>query len=73
MKKRGAHEWNPKVLVDEIRDIMNEDKISSPLIAKKKSVQYIRVGREVKRMIKLDFSRSPINTNIFGKKKEKKR
>lgn len=50
--------WIPAVVLDEIEDIRREDDIHSHAEAMRKMVKYTRVGRETKRIMTLDFSKS---------------
>jgi len=73
--KKGKVVYIPPVVIDELEDIKREDEIHTGSEAFKKMVKYARVGREVKRMATLDFSRavSRPSLDLFGNKKKKKR
>lgn len=55
--KRGRMMYVPPVIIDEIDDIKREDGIQIGAEAQRKLVKYARVGREVNRLRRLDFSR----------------
>jgi len=57
MAKRGTMKYVPVVVIEEVGDIMREDDIIQSSEAFRKLVKYARVGREVNRMWRLDFSR----------------
>lgn len=73
--------WAPPVILDEIEDVKREDGIHGGSNAMKEIVKYARVGREVSRLVRLDFGRSKkqmpveaypkINSNIIGWKTNK--
>lgn len=75
VKKKGRIKYCPYVVIDEIEDIKREDEISIDAEAMRKLVKYARVGRESKRMMSLDWSKSipriPVD-NPFTKKKNKR-
>ena len=58
--KKGIMKYIPPVIVDELIDIKREDEVEEDVLAFKKMVEYTRVGREVKRMLTLDFSRKRV-------------
>lgn len=75
----------PFVVIDELEDIKREDSIDNSAEAFREFSRYARVGREVKRMMALDWSnannRMPIDdlaafdkipSNPVGKKYKKK-
>lgn len=57
MSQRGRMKWMPAVVIDEIEDIKREDDVHADAEAMRKLVGYARVGRESKRLIRLDFSK----------------
>jgi|TARA_Y100000310_G_scaffold337002_1_gene422971 hypothetical protein len=73
-KKKGRIKYCPFVVIDEIEDIKREDDITIDAEAMRKLVKYARVGRESKRMMSLDWSRSipriPVDPNIKRKKRK---
>ena len=56
--KKGRMIYVPPVIIDEVQDIQREDDIESRPEAFRHLVKYARVGREIKRVAKLDFSKS---------------
>jgi len=74
-KKKGRHKWCPASVIDEIEDIKREEGVKRDSDAFVKMVKYTRVGREAKRLITLDFSKSirrPSLNSYPTKKKYKK-
>lgn len=57
MGKRGKMRYVPPVVIDEVEDIKREEGIEVGSDAFRKLVKYAQVGREVKRIISLDFTR----------------
>ncbi len=57
MIKRGKHAYLPAVFVLEMKDIMREKNIERENEAKLAMVKYTRVGREVERIYKFDWSK----------------
>jgi len=57
-QKKGRMIYVPPVIIDEVADIQREDDIDSRPEAFRSLVKYARVGRETKRLIHLDFSKS---------------
>lgn len=74
-KKKGKVGYIPPAVLDELGDIMKEDKVFSQAEAFRNFVQYSRVGREAKRLIRLDFSHKsnlpPVNHYNWKFKKQK--
>ena len=60
--------WYPKLMLDELDDIMKEQRMPTKADAKREMVKYARVGREVDKLRRGDFSRW-----LFGGKKRVKR
>jgi len=58
MKQKGQTGWYPWFLVDEIEDLKKEESINKNKDAMVHLVKYARVGRELNRIIKLDFTKS---------------
>jgi len=54
----GTMKWLPESVIDEIQDIKREKRINKDSDALRKMVEYTRTGREVERLIKLDFSKA---------------
>lgn len=52
----------PKIIIDEVEDIITEEGITSRTEGLNKLVRYARVGREMDRMKRFDFSHKPLNT-----------
>lgn len=53
--KKGKNMYVPPVVIDELEDIQREDGIEENVLAFKEFTNYARVGREVKRIMKLDW------------------
>ena len=74
--KKGRMKYVPAIVIDEVEDIQREDKIGEDAQAFRELVGYARVGREMKRIMKLDWRSAkrlpPINA-YPTKKKVKKR
>jgi|TARA_Y100000310_G_scaffold304896_1_gene344513 hypothetical protein len=58
MAKRGKNTYVPSIIIDEIKDIQREDEVDSQSEAFKKMVKYAQVGRETKRLMRLDWSKA---------------
>lgn len=54
--KRGRVLYVPKVVVNEIDDIIREDKVKDKADAFRLMTRYARVGRSAFRLAKLDFT-----------------
>lgn len=50
--------WLPPVIIDEINDIQREEELTVKTEAMRKLVKYARVGREVNRMRRLNWSKA---------------
>lgn len=61
----------PGIIIDEAEDLRKEHGIISKSEAFKKLSDYARVGRELERMIKFDFSWKPTPRDIDEGKKKK--
>ena len=59
MIDRGRTKYIPSSLVHELEDLKIEHNIKKDKVAMDKIVEYTRVGREVERIIKLDFKHKP--------------
>jgi len=71
----GKHRWCPAPVIDELEDIKREDGIPKDNDAFNKMVKYARVGRETKRLITFDFSKSVSRLSVeelTGTKRKKK-
>lgn len=60
----GRMIWCPDMLIKEIEDIMEEDKLEENKFALRELVKYARVGRELNRIKKLDFRRKPLRYEL---------
>jgi len=58
MKKKGRKIYVPPLVLVEVEDIMREDEVNKRADAFNKFVEYARVGREIKRIAALDFSKA---------------
>lgn len=56
-KKRGRAVFAPGIVIEEINDIMREDNIFEQSEAFRKLVKYSREGREVGRILNLNWSK----------------
>ena len=72
---KGRIVYVPSILVNEVDDIRREENIIKKSIAMRKLVEHARVGREVQRLIRLDWTKKNIDMpNIWTTyKKSKKR
>lgn len=74
-RRKGCKKYIPPVVLDEIDDIMREDRVYKRADAFKELAKYARVGREMNRIMKWDFRRKmtlpPVD--YYDKKKHKKR
>lgn len=52
--------WLPKSVLDEVEDLKVEKRLVRRSDALNEMVQYARIGRETERIMKFDFSRSPL-------------
>ncbi len=73
INRKGRVLYVPPVVLTELDDIIREDRLPSKADAFKEMTRYTRVGREVKRMAALDFSKSVKLPNIdqFYRKKRR--
>jgi len=73
--KKGRMKYVPPIVIDELEDIQREDKIGEDAQAFRELVGYARVGREMKRIMKLDWRGAkrlpPINVYPTKKKRRK--
>lgn len=63
----GKMKYLPKVVIDEIDDLKLEHNLQQDHVAMEKMVDYTRVGRELERMMKLNFTHKPTR----GRRKKK--
>jgi len=56
--KKGKIGWLPSMLCTELDDVKREDRIDNDFRAMMELIKYARVGRETKRLVTLDWSRS---------------
>ena len=76
MAKKGGMFWIPETVRQEVEDIQREDRIIEREQAFKRMTEYARVGREIKRIAKLDWSKKavlPPIPPIWKDKPKKKR
>ena len=64
--------WIPAVVIDEVLDIKREDGIKTSADALRKMIKYTRVGREAKRIIAFDFSKSKPQLPIEAYKRRRR-
>lgn len=71
---KGKMQYIPPVILTELDDIMRENRLENKSQAFKEMAKYTRVGRELERMKRLDFTRAkPLpNIDAFYKPKGKK-
>jgi len=72
LKIRGRTGWIPAFLEDEIQDIMRENTIEDQKAALIELVKYCNIGREMERIISLDFSRWKPREKLMSFIKKKK-
>jgi len=72
MVKKGKMLYVPPVVIDEVEDIIREDKVNSRADAFKELTKYCRVGREVNRLRVLDFSKRNILPPVESYNRKKK-
>jgi hypothetical protein len=70
--KRGRMIYVPPVIVDEVKSIQSEDNIVSRPEAFRSLAKYARVGRETKRLMRLDFKKTIPQKQINSYKDELK-
>lgn len=72
---KGRMQYIPPVILVELNDIMRENRLENKSQAFKEMAKYTRVGRELERMARLDFSKAkPLpNVDAFYKPKGRKR
>ena len=73
VKRKGKMIYAPAIVINEIEDIIREDKLFQRSEAFKEMVRYTRVGREVKRLRYLDWRRAIQGQPIPTTKKRKRR
>lgn len=56
---KGANKYLPKNVLLELADLKREHNINQDVVAFNKMVDYTRVGREMERIINLDFRFKP--------------
>ena len=67
----GNRKYVPKIVIEEIDDIKRSERINKDCVAFRKMVEHSRIGREVERIMRLDFSQPPLSTkNIFKRGKK---
>ena len=73
--KKGKKLYVPPVLIDEIEDIKREESLVGNSEAMRKVVEHARVGREVERIVKLDFKGAipRIPMNLYPSRRPKKK
>lgn len=71
MAKKGKNIYVPHVVIDELHDIMRENEIGIKSVACRKMVKYARIGREVERITRLDWSRARDRIPVDKKRKRK--
>lgn len=60
----------PKIVIQELDDMKQEYNLPDRQEALRKMVEHTRVGREVERIVKLDFRFKPTKfENVFGRKR----
>jgi len=68
MRQKGRPMWVPPVVIDELEDVKREDGLESSAEAFKHLVKHARIGREVNRMKRFDWSKAkelqPINAYV---------
>jgi len=69
--KRGKSCYVPKIVIDDLHDLMREDEIKQKKEGFRMMAKYARVGREVNRMRKFDFGRKMNLPPIVEKDKKK--
>lgn len=73
-RRKGRICYVPPAVVIELEDIKREDNLTSQADAFKELTKYARVGREAKRMMKLDFSRAlklPSISELYPQRRKK--
>jgi len=61
----GKKKYLPKIVIQEIEDLKFEHKITGDSVAMNKMVEYTRVGRELERMMKLNFKHKPTSSKKY--------
>jgi predicted ribonuclease YlaK len=69
MQNRGKTIYIPRVVITEMEDIKREENIGRNSIAMRRLVQHARAGREVERILKLDWSKARLLPKIDYPKK----
>lgn len=57
MSKKHKMAYVPKIVIDEVEDIMQEEQLDTGADAFRKMTEYAKVGREVKRIATLNWPR----------------
>lgn len=70
-QSRGRVRYVPPEVVNEIEDIKCEDKCNKDVRAFVKMVEYCRVGREVDRIAKFNFTHKPTSLKEVAPKKRR--
>jgi len=60
---KGRMIYVPKIMLNEIDDLKTEHKIKENKLAITKIVEYTRVGRQLERMMTLNFKYKPTTNN----------
>lgn len=71
MAQKGQNKYVPAIVITELEDLKIEHNINLDHVAMTKMVQYTRVGREIERIMKLDFKHRPTKIKGLGKSKLK--
>lgn len=64
MATKGRMSYIPPIIIDEMEDIRRENGIGKQAEALKEMVRYARVGREMERIIKLDWNKAKARKRI---------
>lgn len=56
---KGRNKYVPRIVIEEVVDIREEHKIKTDAEAMREMANYSQVGREVERMMKLNFKHKP--------------
>jgi len=59
MTKRAKMAYVPPIIIEELQDIMEEENILIKADGYRELAKYSKVGREMKRIMNLDFRRKP--------------
>ena len=63
MAQKGRMKYVPAVIITEIDDLKFEHNIKTDSVAMHKMAEYTRVGREIERIMKMDFRHRPTKNN----------